>query len=180
MSFSTILISAFILVILLGLLVHFSKAKCENCNARALDYMHLRVDGNPDLRYKNNPVVCYHCGATEASIKYDKIRRVEEHKVIKKYQSAYTGDVSAQFELGRLYSSGVSIFKDEIKAREWYEKAAEKGHAGAQYQLGVMYVYGMGGVHQDLSIAKSFYKNSCDNGLKAGCEEYRNLEELGY
>jgi TPR repeat protein len=38
--------------------------------------------------------------------------------------------------------------RDYIKAREWFEKAAAQGHAGAQNNLGALYEFGHG-VKQD-------------------------------
>lgn len=180
MTLNTFLFFSLLFIVSFFLFSYLSKPKCDRCDARALNFRHLRVDGQPDLRYKNNPIVCYKCGATEESIKYEAIRKVNEYKVTKKYQSAYTGDASSQFELGYLYYSGVQVVRDEIKAREWYEKAAEQGHARAQYYLGLMYFYGEGGVRQDLSVAKDFYRKSCENGCKNGCEEYKALDEVGY
>jgi uncharacterized protein len=37
--------------------------------------------------------------------------------------------------LGLLYDNGHSVAQDYAKAREWYEKAADKGDADAKAQL---------------------------------------------
>ena len=34
----------------------------------------------------------------------------------------------AMLDLGRLYENGLGVAQDYAKAREWYEKAADKGH----------------------------------------------------
>ena len=37
------------------------------------------------------------------------------------------------------YEFGTGVEKDEQKAAEWYQKAAEQGDVQAQYNLGVCY-----------------------------------------
>ena len=46
-------------------------------------------------------------------------------------------DVDAQFELGKHYARGEN--SDVVQAAKWYQKAAEQGHADAQYELAWMY-----------------------------------------
>ena len=48
----------------------------------------------------------------------------------------------AQFELGERYYRGEGVPRDMAKAAEWWQKAAEQGHASAQYSLGYMYSRG--------------------------------------
>jgi hypothetical protein len=43
-----------------------------------------------------------------------------------------------------MYRNGDGVDVNYKKAIEWYEKAAEQGDAGAQYNLGVMYRNGDG------------------------------------
>ena len=38
--------------------------------------------------------------------------------------------------LGLLYANGQGVAKDYAKAREWFEKAADKGNAGAMSAAG--------------------------------------------
>ena len=46
------------------------------------------------------------------------------------------GDVEAEVALGNLYESGESVLPlDPAQAAEWYRRAADKGHAGAQMNL---------------------------------------------
>lgn len=159
---------------------HLAKPKCRNCGARALDYLYLRADGNPDLRYRDNPIFCYQCKNTEATLQYKAIKKVEDHRATKKYEAlALQGDANAQFELGSMYEVGGLVTQNHNKALEWYTKAAEQGYAKAQYRLGSMYFYG-NGVHQNLSTAKNFFCQACDNGDKNSCEKYEDLRELGY
>lgn len=59
-------------------------------------------------------------------------------------QEAAQGIAQAQFELGRLYESGLGVPKSHRKAMEYWKLAAEKNHALAQYGLGWLYFYGEG------------------------------------
>lgn len=60
---------------------------------------------------------------------------------------ANAGDATSQFLLGGMYITGSGVTKDDAKAIEWYTKAAEQGHAEAQYYLSII-LYG-GDSHKD-------------------------------
>lgn len=103
--------------------------------------------------------------------------RQDYAKAIEWYtKSANQGDADAQFSLGVIYLKGRGVSPDYPKAAEWYQKAANQGHADAQFSLGLTYHYGMG-VRQDNVISKEWFGKSCDNGLQAGCDEYRKLNQ---
>lgn len=51
--------------------------------------------------------------------------------------AADQGDVNAQVVLGDFYTRAVGIPRDRNQALGWYQRAAEAGHAGAQYKLGL-------------------------------------------
>ena len=52
---------------------------------------------------------------------------------MKWYQKAAAqGYAQAEYNIGILYFYGVGVERDEAKAREWWEKAAERGHEGAK------------------------------------------------
>ena len=53
--------------------------------------------------------------------------------------------------------------KDPVKAVAWYRKAAEQGHAGAQYSLGQMYDNGEG-VPEDDVQALEWYRKAAEQG----------------
>lgn len=51
-----------------------------------------------------------------------------------------TGEI--RFTLGKIYASGdARVPKDLVEAEKWYRKAAELGHPGAQFALGMIYDY---------------------------------------
>ncbi|MEE8351748.1 MAG: tetratricopeptide repeat protein [Rhodospirillales bacterium] len=45
---------------------------------------------------------------------------------------------------GLLFYKGIGVDKDFKKAAQWFRRAANKGHAGAQYYLGIMSYLGQG------------------------------------
>ncbi len=47
-----------------------------------------------------------------------------------------------------MYDKGLGVTQDYAQAAKWYRKAAEQGHAYAQFNLGYMYRFGQG-VPQD-------------------------------
>jgi uncharacterized protein YdaT len=65
--------------------------------------------------------------------------------------------------LAFLYENGQGVAQDHAKAREWYEKAADKGDAGAMNSLGLLYQNGQG-VPQDHAKAREWYEKAADKG----------------
>jgi hypothetical protein len=63
------------------------------------------------------------------------------------------------------YSLAEQYYKDEsyVQAVQWYRKAAEQGHAGAQYSLGRMYDLGWG-VAEDNVQAGEWYRKAAEQG----------------
>jgi TPR repeat protein len=69
-------------------------------------------------------------------------------------------DPVAQGLLGLTYSHSSATWHEAVK---WFKKAAEQGHAPAQFKLGVRYEYGEG-VLQDFVIAHMWYNISGSRG----------------
>ncbi|MDU8946329.1 tetratricopeptide repeat protein [Ovoidimarina sediminis] len=59
-------------------------------------------------------------------------------------RSAESGSTSAQYQLGRWYSLGRGVPKDNTEAAHWYRLAAEQGHVQAQTRLAELYYRGEG------------------------------------
>ena len=70
------------------------------------------------------------------------------------------------FNLGALYDNGLGVEQDYAKAREWYEKAADKGNAYAQFKIGRAHENGLG-VTQDYAKAMAWYQKAADQGHAA-------------
>ncbi len=79
---------------------------------------------------------------------------------------AEKSDADAQYQLGRMYSSGEGVSQDEAAAMSWYRKAAERGSADAQRHLGIVYDGGLG-VPQDYETAVSWLRRAAEQGDSA-------------
>ena len=58
----------------------------------------------------------------------------------------------------------------------WYKKAADKGYALAQYNLGILYEGGKG-VKKDVQQAKIWYKKAADQGEQNAEEALKRLSK---
>lgn len=57
---------------------------------------------------------------------------------------AERGDVTAQFNLAKIYLYGWGVKKNEVEAAKWFRKAAEQGDSKARKMLAHMYEQGIG------------------------------------
>jgi uncharacterized protein len=62
-----------------------------------------------------------------------------------------------------MFDNGQGVPQDYATAVIWYRKAAERGHAAAQNNLGAMYAQGQG-VPQDYVTAESWYLKAAEQG----------------
>ena len=77
---------------------------------------------------------------------------------------ADAGDDLALYSIGILYATGSEDLKqDYAKAISYYQKAAQKNHAGSLRQLGVMYEKGLG-VPASPSQAAQYYEDAAKRG----------------
>ena len=53
---------------------------------------------------------------------------------------AESGDMYAQYLMGKLWRDGPLLIPDSIEAQYWFERAAEQGHLVAQYSLAKLYL----------------------------------------
>ena len=58
---------------------------------------------------------------------------------------------------------GQGVRQDYAEAAKWNRKAAEQGHANAQFNLGFMYATG-NGVLQDYAEAMRWFRKAADQG----------------
>jgi TPR repeat protein len=75
-------------------------------------FFHCGLDGVLD----RNPGFAYHCGR----------------------QAAKRGLVEAMFTVDIYHETGIGVPKDLAEARNWYEKAAAKGHRKAEKRLAAL------------------------------------------
>ncbi|MFZ2302648.1 MAG: tetratricopeptide repeat protein [Gallionella sp.] len=93
-------------------------------------------------------------------------------------QKAESGLAKDQLGLAKLYNNGDGVAKDDVKAAEWYQKAAEQGIAFAQYKLGAMYDKGEG-VPKDAAKAVEWWEKAAAQGNGAAQESLKHLSANG-
>ena len=72
-----------------------------------------------------------------------------------------------QFLVGEAYKKRASCsFPNQSAAARWYERAAAAGHAQAQFEIGIAYLYGWG-VKQDKKAAFAWFEKAAANGNRA-------------
>lgn len=74
--------------------------------------------------------------------RFAEIRRKNTRLLSEIKPKAEGGDVRAQVLLGSMYAEGKGVMGSFDGAVLWFRKAAEQGHAYAQYELGMMYLQG--------------------------------------
>jgi len=67
--------------------------------------------------------------------------------------------------LGFAFAWGIDVATDVSKTIKFYEAAAEKGLADANFHLGFMYYFGFG-VNQDFEKAAKLYRKAIEQGYK--------------
>src|SRR5262249_49226700 len=78
-------------------------------------------------------------------------------------ESARSGNVAAQCELGYRYLRGQAIMKDETEALKWFRKAADKNLPEAQYAVALAYDKGQG-VEASTAEAAVWFRKSAQQG----------------
>ena len=76
---------------------------------------------------------------------------------------AESGDMNAQYLMGKLLRDGPLLIPDSVKARRWFEQAATQGHVTAQYALGKLLLSDDVEVH-DLQEGLRWLKTAAENG----------------
>jgi len=76
--------------------------------------------------------------------------------------SSYPNTLRFQYQLGRAYEKN----GEYSEAASWYRKAADKGNAAAQYNLGILYADGRG-VLKDAAQASAWFSKAAAQGFGA-------------
>jgi TPR repeat protein len=64
------------------------------------------------------------------------------------------GDARAMTLLGELYSNGLGVTHDDVKAAKWYKLAADRGDRDAMFALAIFHMARRGGLHDRAESAK--------------------------
>ena len=78
--------------------------------------------------------------------------------------AARSGNAEAEEWIGVMYALGLGGERDDVRAFEWYLRAAMKGHPGAQSGVGWYYEVGRGMPEPDLVRAYMWYVLSAIGG----------------
>ncbi|MEE7627255.1 SEL1-like repeat protein [Methylobacter sp. Wu8] len=63
---------------------------------------------------------------------------ITEDRIAQLQREAQAGDPDAQYNLAYLYENGLGVPKNEVKALDLYQQAADHGHSAAQNNLDAM------------------------------------------
>ena len=94
------------------------------------------------------------------------LRKAEEWFIV----AAQTGGADAECVLGTRSAQGAFGVVDYVKAKEWWEKAAEQNNLIAMENLGDMYQRGEEGVPQDRRRAFAWFERAAEAGLPTAME----------
>jgi TPR repeat protein len=78
-----------------------------------------------------------------------------------------------------MHSRGEGLPKDDAEAVKWLRKAADQGHAEAQYNLGQLYRESTG-VPQDYAQAASWFRKAADQGNIGAQNNLGGMYENGW
>ncbi len=88
------------------------------------------------------------------------------------------GNIDALNNLGYLHDEGLGVRRDRVKARDYYTRAAEAGHAGAQMNLSAYYFEGLGGLKKNLGTALAWARKAADQGEPGAAEKVTAITKL--
>lgn len=77
---------------------------------------------------------------------------------------AESGDDKAQYDLAVAYYKGNGVPQNYMQAFRWFDSAARKGNADAQFSLGVMFLNGQGVAHHEYSQAAIWFRKAAEQG----------------
>jgi TPR repeat protein len=69
-----------------------------------------------------------------------------------------------QYEQGLRYAHGYGVRQNYARARTFFERAAQQGHADAQFYLATYYEHGRGGLRRHWRRARMLYEQAAAQG----------------
>ena len=91
---------------------------------------------------------------------------------------AEKGDAAAMVLVGRLYEKGRGCPQDNVKALQWFARAAAAGHVLGLVECGRMHEAGLG-THQDYVAAAAYYNKAVQSGCGEAAVALGNLHLVG-
>lgn len=106
---------------------------------------------------------------TKADYWYEKFAESYEKAAKEKREGLHSAAFESYFlDLGARYASGLGVEQDFEKAKKWYGRAAEKGNAEAQFNLGALYLTGSGLKQRNFQKAREWFEKSALQGDAGG------------
>jgi TPR repeat protein len=125
---------------------------------------------NPDRARAERFLSLMKIESDQIQARVDAALRLRKARTRRSTWEAVKTDAEADFERGNGYVAGRGVTQDYAAAAKCYRKAAEKGHAMVQSQLGLMYAIGQG-VPQDFSEAARWCRAAAEAGIaEARCQ----------
>lgn len=81
-------------------------------------------------------------------------------------------DLEAMTLLGESYFFAPKKLQDRTQSGQWLQRAADKGHPRALYNVGWSYYTGRG-VNQDKDRARKLWQQSCEKGFVPACDRIK-------
>lgn len=121
-----------------------------------------------DIEALDKLAQAYTCGSCNNKENLDYKKAMMYHqKLVKK------GEYASLIDIGNFYHYGLGVEKDLLKAKEYYEKALQKGQKNANYYLGLLYY----NTYDNKNLIKKDYKQAFEYYKKAQtCSSF----ELGW
>jgi TPR repeat protein len=148
------LVAVTILALLAGLLAWYSVHQRQVADEQRAAAEAQREQADHILRGATNIIAALH----------DKMDINIQKEVFTLFQTGARGSATSMYYLGVLYAEGFGVTQDYVKAREWWEKAADKGDWDAMGNLGRLYANGWG-VAQDYAKARELYEKAAEKGV---------------
>lgn len=95
------------------------------------------------------------------------------------YRLAEQNDPSAQYLIGRKYFTGNGVEQNINEAIKWFELAATQKHTKAQFQLGILYLYGESGIKPNHAYALNYLREAAKSHYAEAQFELGNYYLMG-
>lgn len=122
--------------------------------------------------------MCTTAEGIPATVPYEEAR---DFKSAKKWfeKASAKGDRKAYYFLGNLYKDGKGVKRDYNKSLEYIQKAANKGYAEAQTDIGSMYYFGMKPMTRDYNQAKLWFDKAAAQNERTAKNYLAGMYRLG-
>ena len=88
----------------------------------------------------------------------------DERKAFEIIKSLADKNDQAMYLMGAAYAGGIGVDKDDVRAVEWFRRAAQRGNANGQYWLANMIISGRAGGPSDPKAAKPWLEKAARQG----------------